>query len=128
MCLSLECESTIMSYRSYSCKGTVADVKDVKEIAVMTELIADANRNEVPRLGRADRTSLMVVWPDVQPSLQSRLVDRLVLLTGRRKWWASAAVVQARARSLARRPASHRPPRLGRNVQIELCFAEGWPV
>lgn len=69
-----------------------------------------------------------IVWPDVQPSLGSRLMDHLVLLTGRRKWWASAAVVQARARKLAVRPASHRPIGLGRNVKISLRFAEGWPI
>ena len=69
-----------------------------------------------------------VVWPDVQPSLRSRLVDHVVLLTGRRKWWASAAVVQERARKLALRPAPHHPVRLGRNVRVDLRFAEGWRV
>ena len=69
-----------------------------------------------------------VVWPDVQPGLRSRLVDRILLLTGRKKWWASAAVVQERVRRLALRPAPHRPHRLGRNVKVDLRFAEGWPV
>jgi epsilon-lactone hydrolase len=69
-----------------------------------------------------------VVWPDVQPSLQSRLMDHLVLLTGRRKWWAPATVVQERARRLALRPAPHRPVRLGRDVKVDLRFTEGWPV
>jgi acetyl esterase/lipase len=69
-----------------------------------------------------------VVWPDVQPGLRSRLVDRLLLLTGRKKWWASAAVIQERARRLALRPARHRPVQLGRNVKVDLRFAEGWPV
>lgn len=69
-----------------------------------------------------------IVWPDAQPSLRSRLVDQVVLLTGRKKWWASAAVVQERARRLALRPASHRPVRLGRNVKVDLRFTEGWPV
>jgi acetyl esterase/lipase/precorrin-6B methylase 2 len=102
---------------------------------------------EMPRRGRVDgmgpkvreanehldtvgRNVLLpkVVWPDVQPSLRSRLMDHLVLLTGRKKWWASDAVVQERARRLALRPAPHRPVRLGRNVTVNLRFAEGWPV
>jgi pimeloyl-ACP methyl ester carboxylesterase len=85
----------------------------------MDELIPDKKRDEMPRKWRADGTNLKVreadehlhtdgrkallpkvVWPDVQPSLQSRLMDHLVLLTGRRKWWASATVVQERARRL----------------------------
>ena len=41
---------------------------------------------------------------------------------------ASATVVQERARRLALRPAPHRPVRLGRNVKVDLRFAEGWPV
>jgi epsilon-lactone hydrolase len=113
----------------------------------MDELIPDKKRDEMPRKGRADGTSLKVreadehlqtvgrnallpkvVWPDVQPSLRSRLMDHLVLLTGRRKWWASAAVVQERARRLALRPAPHRPVQLGRNVKVDLRFAGGWPV
>jgi len=69
-----------------------------------------------------------VVWPDVQPSLRSRLMDQLVLLSGRKKWWASAAVVQGRVRRLALRPAPHHPVRLQRNVKVDLRFAEGWPV
>src|SRR5262249_31616016 len=113
----------------------------------MDELIADKKRDEMPRERHADGTSLKVreadehlhtagrnallpkvVWPDVQPSLRSRLLDHLVLLTGRKKWWASAAVVQERARRLALRPAPHRPVRLGRHVKVDLRFAEGWPV
>ncbi len=69
-----------------------------------------------------------VFWPDVEPSLRSRLLDHLVLLSGRRKWWASAAVVQERAQKFALRPASHRPAGLGRNVRVDLRFAEGWPI
>jgi epsilon-lactone hydrolase len=69
-----------------------------------------------------------VVWPDVQPSRRSRLMDHLVLFTGRRKWWASAAMVQERVRRLAQRPAPHHPVRLGRNAKVDLRFAEGWPV
>jgi epsilon-lactone hydrolase len=69
-----------------------------------------------------------VVWPDVQPSLQSRLMDHLILLTGRRKWWASTTVVQEPARRLALRPAPHRPVGLRRNLKVDLRFAEGWPV
>lgn len=64
----------------------------------------------------------------MQPSLRSRLVDRFLLVTGRKKWWASAATVQARARKFALRPASHRPIRLGRDVTWDLRFSEGWPV
>lgn len=69
-----------------------------------------------------------IVWPDVRASLRSRLLDRLILLTGRKKWWASAAVVQERARKLALRPAPHHPVRLARNIKTDLRFAEGWPV
>lgn len=113
----------------------------------MDELIPDKIRDEMPRKGRADGTNLRVreadehlhtvgrsellpkvVWPDVQPSLQSRLIDHLILLTGRRKWWASATVVQKRARRLAPRPAPRRPVGLGRKVKVDLRFAEGWPV
>jgi epsilon-lactone hydrolase len=68
------------------------------------------------------------VWPDIQPSVQSRLMDRLLVLTGRKKWWVSAAAVQQRARQLAFRPAPHHPVRLGRGVTVDLRFAEGWPV
>src|SRR5215813_11938654 len=80
----------------------------------MNELIPGKKRDEVPRKGPAKETRLQVgetedehintaspnalvptvVWPDVQPSLRSRLMDHVVLLSGRRKWWASAAVVQ----------------------------------
>jgi acetyl esterase/lipase len=112
----------------------------------MNDLISDKGRDEMPRKASVEGKSLKVqeadeyfravgrnalpnvVWPDAQPSLQSRLIDRLVLLTGRRKWWASAAAVQQRARRLALRPASHRPVRLRRNVKVDLRFAEGWPV
>jgi len=69
-----------------------------------------------------------IVWPDVQPSLRSRLMDHLILLSGRRKWWASAAVVQERTRKLALRPAPHRPARLGHKVKVDPRFAEGWVV
>jgi ubiquinone/menaquinone biosynthesis C-methylase UbiE len=69
-----------------------------------------------------------VVWPDVQPSLRSRLMDHLILLADRRKWWASAAVVKERVRRLALRPAPHRPERLRRHLKVDLRFAEGWPV
>jgi monoterpene epsilon-lactone hydrolase len=113
----------------------------------MDELIPDRVRDEILRMEHNNRTPPKmrevselsptvrcdtlppkVVWPDVQPSLPSRLLDHLLLLTGRRKWWASAAVVQERARKLALRPAPHRPVRLGRNVKFDLRFAEGWPV
>lgn len=90
----------------------------------MNDFIPDKRREEVGR----DALLPNVVWPDVQPSLRSRLMDYLILLSGRRKWWASAPVVQERARSLALRPAAHRPIRLGRNVKVDLRFAEGWPV
>src|SRR5215472_6403530 len=98
----------------------------------MGQLISEKEQHEMPRQRRADGTSNAllpkVVWPDVQPSLRSRLMDRLVLLSGRRKWWASAAVVQERARKLALRPAPHGPVRLGRDVKVNLRFAESWPV
>lgn len=120
---------------------------EAKAETAMDELTSDKKRDEIPRNGHADGPSLKVqeaseqlhtvgrdallpkvVWPDVQPSLRSRLLDRLILLTGRRKWWASAAVVQERARRLAQQPAPHRPARLGRNVKVDLRFAESWPV
>src|SRR5262245_52477001 len=104
----------------------------------MNNLILGEKSNEMPQ-GCIDGTSLRepradehfhtvghnaflpkVVWPDLQPSLRSRLIDQLVLFSGRRKWWASAAVVQERARRLALRPASHRPIRLRRNVKVDL--------
>lgn len=110
----------------------------------MDELIPDQKRDGMPRMGCTSRKvreadqhfqtggrnamPANVIWPDVQPGLRSRLMDYLVLLSGRRKWWASAAVVQERARRLALRPAPHRPVGLGRNVQVDLRFAEGWPV
>src|SRR5262245_25533845 len=117
-----------------------------KEETDMEKSILREKSNEMPQR-RVDGTSLTephtdehfhtvrcnpfrpnVVWPDLQPSLRSRLIDHLVLFSGRRKWWASAAVVQERARRLALRPASHRPVRLRRNVKVDLRFAEGWPV
>ena len=113
----------------------------------MDRLMMDKKRNETPRKGGNGGTSLKgreadehrntvgsiallpkIVWPDIKPGLQSRLLDHLLLLSGRRKWWASAAAVQERARRLARRPAPHRPVRLGRDVKVDLRFAEGWPV
>ena len=90
----------------------------------MDELITARKRDEMPRNALVPK----VVWPDIHPSLRSRLMDHLILLTGRKKWWVSAAVVQERARSLALRPAPHRPVRFGRSVKVELRFAEGWPV
>lgn len=69
-----------------------------------------------------------VVWPDVRPSVRSRIMDCLVLLSGRRRWWASAAAVQERVRGLALRPAPHRPVHIGRNVKVNMRSAEGWPV
>jgi acetyl esterase/lipase len=84
--------------------------------------------------GKPDHTagpgalSPKVVWPPDQPGVRSRLVDRFILLTGRRKWWASAAAVQKRARKLALRPAPHHPVRLGHDLKVDLRFAEGWPV
>jgi epsilon-lactone hydrolase len=120
---------------------------EVREETGMDELIVHKKRDEMPRKGHIGGTSLnvreadehldtvdrhallpKVVWPDVQPSLRSRLMDHLILLTGRRKWWASAAVVQERARRLALRPAPHRPVRLRHNVNVDLRAAEGWPV
>src|SRR5215469_151083 len=137
-----------MSYRSYICKEAAARhfgmetlekqaelvlaMSETKEVTGMDQLISETKRDEVPRKRSADGTSNAllpkVVWPDVWPSLRSRLMDRLILLSGRRKWWASAAVVQERARKLALRPAPHRPVRLGRNVQVDLRFEEGWPI
>lgn len=32
-----------------------------------------------------------IIWPDAQPSLRSRLMDQLVLLSGRKRWWAHKA-------------------------------------
>jgi epsilon-lactone hydrolase len=89
----------------------------------MNELIACNKSEETPRKGLPQ-----VFWPDAQPSLRSRLMDRLVLLTGRKKWWASAAAVRERSRRLALHPAPHCPVRLGRRVTQDLRFAEGWPV
>src|SRR5581483_2602339 len=79
---------------------------------------------------RVDRPALppKVIWPDKQPSLRSRLLDLVLPLTGRKGWWASAAVVQARTQKLALRPAPHHPVRLGRDVKAEVRFAEGWTV
>lgn len=73
-------------------------------------------------------SSPTIVWPEAQPSLRSRLIDQIVLLTGRKKWWVSAAAVQERTRRLALRPAPHHPVRLGRDVKVDLRFTEGWPV
>lgn len=67
-------------------------------------------------------------WPDVQPSLRSRFIDLLLPLTGRKRWWASAAAVRARTRKLALQPAPHQPTHLGRNVEVDLDFAEGWTI
>lgn len=76
----------------------------------------------------SDRSHCICMTDILQPSLRSRLVDRYLLLSGRKKWWASAATVHARARRLALSPASHRPVRLGRGVTYDLRFAEGWPI
>jgi monoterpene epsilon-lactone hydrolase len=69
-----------------------------------------------------------IIWPTEQPSLRSRLLDLVLPFTGRKKWWASAAVVQARTQKLALRPAPHHPVGLGRNIKVELRFAEGWTM
>lgn len=81
-----------------------------------------------PRTSGLNPLSPAIVWPEAQPSLRSRLMDHLVLLAGRKKWWASAEVIQERVRKLALRPAPHRPVGLGRKVKVDLRFAEGWPV
>jgi epsilon-lactone hydrolase len=69
-----------------------------------------------------------VNWPDIQPSLRSRLIDHMLLVSGWKKRWASAEVVQERARKLALGPRSHRPIRLGNNVKFDLRTFEGWHV
>ena len=113
----------------------------------MDQSISDQKRDETPEKECAGGTGVKVrqsdellhtvgrhaslpeiIWPHTQPSLRSRLLDRLVLLMGRKKWWASAEVVRERARRLSERPASHRPVRLGRNVEVELSSAAGWPL
>lgn len=112
----------------------------------MKKLTPDNLRNEIPRNGpsevtvlnlhevhdrpHADRSAIEpeINWPDVQPSLRSRFIDLLLPLTGRKKWWASAAAVQARTQELAQRPAPHHPVRLGCDVKAEVRFAEGWTI
>lgn len=97
------------------------------EPVARTILSPQAGEAQIPPKG-GKASAPKIVWPDVQPTRRSRLMDQLVLLSGRRKWWASSAVVQERTRRLALRPAPHHPVRLGRSVRVDLRFAEGWTV
>ena len=62
------------------------------------------------------------------PSLKSRLLNGLLRIFRLKRRWKSAAVVQAQVRRLAARPASHRPPGLGRDVEVTLGRCADWPV
>src|SRR5262249_17271864 len=62
------------------------------------------------------------------PSLQSRLLNGLLRILRLKRRWKSAAVVQAQVRRQAARPASHRPPGLGRDVAVTLGNWADWPV
>lgn len=90
--------------------------------------ILNARKADDHRHSDSTTSTPKVIWPDRQPTLQSRVLDLLLPLTGRKRWWASAALVQARVQKLALRPAPHHPVRLGRNVEVSVRFAEGWTV
>ena len=62
------------------------------------------------------------------PSLQSRMFNGLLRILPLKRRWSSAAAVQAQVRKLEARPASHNPPKLGRDVRIALESCNGWPV
>ena len=62
------------------------------------------------------------------PSLQSFLLNGVLHILRPKRRWKSAAAVQDRVRGLEKRPASHRPSGLGRDVQVHLREWAGWPV
>ena len=62
------------------------------------------------------------------PSWQSLLLNGLLRILRPKRRWKSAAAVHDRVRELAKRPASHRPSGLGRDVQVNLRKWAGWPV
>lgn len=62
------------------------------------------------------------------PSLQSFLLNGVLHILRPKRQWRSAAAVQDRVRELEKRPASHLPTALGRDVQVNLRERAGWPV
>lgn len=62
------------------------------------------------------------------PSWRSLLFNGLLRILRVKEQWKSAAAVQDRVRELSKRPASHRPNGLGRNVQVSLREFKSWPV
>lgn len=65
---------------------------------------------------------------DVEPSWQSRAIERLLRLLPIKKQMSSAAVVQEHVRRLSLNPASYAPVGLGRDVEVKLRGWAGWPV
>ncbi len=62
------------------------------------------------------------------PSWQSRCINALLAMLPIKQRTASAAAVQDYARKMARRPASHRPSGLGRDIKVSLTIEHGWPI
>jgi monoterpene epsilon-lactone hydrolase len=62
------------------------------------------------------------------PSWRSLLLNGLLRILRVKRQWKSAAAVQDRVRELSKRPASHCPSGLRRNVQVSLRKFAGWPV
>ncbi len=65
---------------------------------------------------------------ELEPSWRSRVFNCVLRLLPQKKRLASAATLQERVHRLALRPASHEPPRLGRDVEVTLQKLAGWPV
>ncbi len=62
------------------------------------------------------------------PSWQSLFLNGLLRILRPKRRWKSATAVQERVRELEKRPASHHPSALGREVQVNLHEWAGWPV
>ncbi|QWP77118.1 alpha/beta fold hydrolase [Lysobacter sp. K5869] len=62
------------------------------------------------------------------PSWQSRCIERVLRSLRAKQRWGSPAAVHRAVCAAAARPTSHAPVGLGRDVQVRLSYAEGWPV
>jgi epsilon-lactone hydrolase len=84
--------------------------------------------NPPQRLGAAATNPQARPCTDERPSWQSRCLNACLGLLPFKKSTASAAAVQKQVRKQARRPASHEPSGLGRDIAVTRREVAGWPV